>query len=334
MSSVDLAIVGLGRIGRIHAENILSMQGANLKMIIDPVLDIDEGFKERGIQQSKKIADLFGLQNIDGVIICSPSSYHVDQIKELSKATKNIFCEKPLGLSVKEIMDVKFLVDSKKLNLHVGFNRRFDPDFSSLKSSIVSGDIGNIHMIKIISRDPSPPTISYIKKSGGMFIDMTIHDFDMVKYLSGVEISEIFAKGDCFIDSEIKKANDIDTAIINMTLKNGILATINNSRKAVYGYDQRIEVLGSEGTLIAGNKLLHDVRMGTKNGFTSANPKNFFIDRYKESYKIEISDFIRSISGKTVDHANVDDGLHALKTGLAANESLLKNKPVQLEGLR
>ena len=330
MSSVDLAIVGFGRIGRIHAENILSTQGANLKIIVDPILDIDEGLKRRGIQQSKNIADLFSLQKIDGVIICSPSNYHVEQIKELSKATKNIFCEKPLGLSIKEIMEVKSLVDSKNLNLHVGFNRRFDPDFSSLKLSIVSGDIGDLHMIKIISRDPYPPPISYIEKSGGMFLDMTIHDFDMVKYLSGVEISEIYAKGDCFIDPEIKKANDIDTAIINMTLKNGILATINNSRKAVYGYDQRIEVLGSKGTMIVGNKLLHGVRKGTKDGFTSANPKNFFIDRYKESYQIEITDFIRSISGETVDHANVDDGLHALKIGLAANKSLLKNKPIQL----
>ena len=330
MSSVDLAIVGFGRIGRIHADNILSMQHANLKMIVDPILDIDAGLKRRGIQQSKNIADLFSLQKIDGVIICSPSNYHVEQIKELSKATKNIFCEKPLGLSIKEIMEVKSLVDSKNLNLHIGFNRRFDPDFSSLKSSVVSGEIGDIHMIKIISRDPSPPPISYIEKSGGMFLDMTIHDFDMVKYLSGVEISEVYAKGDCFIDPEIKKANDIDTAVINMTLENGVLATIQNSRKAVYGYDQRIEVLGSKGTLIVGNKLLHGVIKGTKDGFTSANPKNFFIDRYKESYQIEIADFVRSISGEIVDHASVEDGLHALKIGLAANKSLLQNKPIQL----
>ena len=330
MSSVDLAIVGFGRIGRIHADNILSMQHANLKMIVDPILDIDEELKRRGIQQSKNIADLFSLQKIDGVIICSPSNYHVEQIKELSKATKNIFCEKPLGLSIKEIMEVKSLVDSKNLNLHIGFNRRFDPDFSSLKSSIVSGEIGDIHMIKITSRDPSPPPISYIEKSGGMFLDMTIHDFDMVKYLSDVEISEVYAKGDCFIDPEIKKANDIDTAVINMTLKNGVLATIQNSRKAVYGYDQRIEVLGSKGTLIVGNKLLHGVIKGTKDGFTSANPKNFFIDRYKESYQIEMADFIRSLSGEAVDLAGVEDGLHALKIGLAANKSLLQNKPIQL----
>jgi myo-inositol 2-dehydrogenase/D-chiro-inositol 1-dehydrogenase len=299
-------------------------------MIVDPILDVNKILTDKGIRQSKDIGDLFDLRNIDGVIICSPSKYHVDQIKQISQKTKNIFCEKPLGLSINEIMEAKTLVDNNKLNLHVGFNRRFDPDFSSLKMAISSGEIGDIHTIKIISRDPSPPPISYIKKSGGIFLDMTIHDFDMVKYLSGSEISEIYARGGCFIDPEIKKANDIDTAIINMSLKNGALAIINNSRKAVYGYDQRIEVLGSRGTLKVGNKLLNGVQKGTKNGFTRANPKNFFIDRYEKSYKKEILDFIKSIKGEAVEHANVDDGLHALKSGLAANKSLFNNKPTMV----
>ena len=293
MSNINLAIIGFGRIGRIHAANILAAEDINLQMIVDPILDVDKILTNKGIRQSKDIGDLFDLRNIDGVIICSPSKYHVDQIKQISQKTKNIFCEKPLGLSINEIMEAKTLVDNNKLNLHVGFNRRFDPDFSSLKMAISSGEIGDIHTIKIISRDPSPPPISYIKKSGGIFLDMTIHDFDMVKYLSGSEISEIYARGGCFIDPEIKKANDIDTAIINMSLKNGALAIINNSRKAVYGYDQRIEVLGSRGILKVGNKLLYGVQKGTKNGFTRANPKNFFIDRYEKSYKKEILDFIK-----------------------------------------
>jgi myo-inositol 2-dehydrogenase/D-chiro-inositol 1-dehydrogenase len=330
MSNINLAIIGFGRIGRIHAANILAAEDINLQMIVDPILDVDKILTNKGIRQSKDIGDLFDLQNIDGVIICSPSKYHVDQIKQISQKTKNIFCEKPLGLSINEIMEAKTLVDNNKLNLHVGFNRRFDPDFSSLKMAISSGEIGDIHTIKIISRDPSPPPISYIKKSGGIFLDMTIHDFDMVKYLSGSEISEIYARGGCFIDPEIKKANDIDTAIINMSLKNGALAIINNSRKAVYGYDQRIEVLGSRGTLKVGNKLLNGVQKGTKNGFTRANPKNFFIDRYEKSYKKEILDFIKSIKGEAVEHANVDDGLHALKSGLAANKSLFNNKPTMV----
>ncbi|MBT6982406.1 MAG: inositol 2-dehydrogenase [Candidatus Marinimicrobia bacterium] len=330
MNNINLAIVGFGRIGKIHASNILASENINLKIIIDPILDINEKFTSIGISQSKEIDDLLNLDNIDGVIICSPSQYHIEQIKQISQKTKNIFCEKPLGLSVNEIMDVKSLVTVNKLNLHVGFNRRYDPDFSSLKTAISNGEIGDIHTIKITSRDPSPPPISYIKNSGGIFLDMTIHDFDMVKYLSGSEISKIYVKGGCFIDPEIEKANDIDTAIINMNLKSGVLATINNSRKAIYGYDQRVEVLGSKGTLKVGNRLLSGLQKGTKNGFTSANPKNFFIERYNKSYQKEISDFIESIKGKIVEYANVDDGLHALKCGLAANKSLLINTPVMV----
>jgi len=314
MNNINLAIVGFGRIGKIHASNILASENINLKIIIDPILDINEKFTSIGISQSKEIDDLLNLDNIDGVIICSPSQYHIEQIKQISQKTKNIFCEKPLGLSVNEIMDVKSLVTVNKLNLHVGFNRRYDPDFSSLKTAISNGEIGDIHTIKITSRDPSPPPISYIKNSGGIFLDMTIHDFDMVKYLSGSEISKIYVKGGCFIDPEIEKANDIDTAIINMNLKSGVLATINNSRKAIYGYDQRVEVLGSKGTLKVGNRLLSGLQKGTKNGFTSANPKNFFIERYNKSYQKEISDFIESIKGKIVEYANVDDFLYILGT--------------------
>ena len=327
MKKINLAILGLGRIGKIHAENIISLNECNLKIIIDPISDSDNNFNDLGVKQSKHFDDLLNESDIDGVIICSPSKYHVSQIKSLSELTKNIFCEKPLGLSIEEILDVKSLVAKKSLNLHIGFNRRYDPDFSELKRRILNDEIGDLHMIKITSRDPAPPPISYIKKSGGIFLDMTIHDFDMVKYLSGSEISELYVKGGCYIDPEIEKANDVDTAIINMSLKNGVLATINNSRQAVYGYDQRIEVLGSKGILKVENKLLNKVVKGTREGFISSNPQNFFIDRYEQSYKKELMNFVQSIRGDLVDHADVDDGLHALKAGLAANNSLLNNTP-------
>ena len=327
MKKINLAILGLGRIGKVHAENIISLNECNLKIIIDPVSDFDNNFTDLGIKQSKHFDDLLNENDIDGVIICSPSKYHVSQIKSLSDLTKNIFCEKPLGLSIEEILDVKSLVTKKSLNLHIGFNRRYDPDFSELKRYILNNEIGDLHMIKITSRDPAPPPISYIKKSGGIFLDMTIHDFDMVKYLSGSEIAELYVKGGCFVDPEIEKANDVDTAIINMSLKNGVLATINNSRQAVYGYDQRIEVLGSKGVLKVENKLLNKVVKGTKEGFISSNPQNFFIDRYEQSYKKELLNFVQSIKGDIVDYADADDGLHALKAGLAANNSLLNNTP-------
>ena len=327
MNKINLAILGLGRIGKIHAENVISLNECNLKIIIDPISDSDDNFTDLGVKQSKHFDDLLNESDIDGVIICSPSKYHVSQIKSLSELTKNIFCEKPLGLSIEEILDVKSLVSKKNLNLHIGFNRRYDPDFSELKRRILNDEIGDLHMIKITSRDPAPPPISYIKKSGGIFLDMTIHDFDMVKYLSGSEISELYVKGGCFVDPEIEKAKDVDTAIINMSLKNGVLATINNSRKAVYGYDQRIEVLGSKGVLKVENKLLNKVVKGTREGFISSNPQNFFIDRYEQSYKKELMNFVQSIKGDLVDHADADDGLHALKAGLAANNSLLNNAP-------
>jgi myo-inositol 2-dehydrogenase/D-chiro-inositol 1-dehydrogenase len=327
MNKINLAILGLGRIGKIHAENIISLNECNLKIIIDPISDSDNNFNDLGVKQSKHFDDLLNESDIDGVIICSPSKYHVSQIKSLSELTKNIFCEKPLGLSIEEILDVKSLVSKKNLNLHIGFNRRYDPDFSELKRRILNDEIGDLHMIKITSRDPAPPPISYIKKSGGIFLDMTIHDFDMVKYLSGSEISELYVKGGCFVDPEIEKAKDVDTAIINMSLKNGVLATINNSRKAVYGYDQRIEVLGSKGVLKVENKLLNKVVKGTREGFISSNPQNFFIDRYEQSYEKELMNFVQSIKGDLVDHADADDGLHALKAGLAANNSLLNNTP-------
>ena len=327
MNKINLAILGLGRIGKIHAENIISLNECNLKIIIDPISDSDDNFTDLGVKQSKHFDDLLNESDIDGVIICSPSKYHVSQIKSLSELTKNIFCEKPLGLSIEEILDVKSLVSKKNLNLHIGFNRRYDPDFSELKRRILNDEIGDLHMIKITSRDPAPPPISYIKKSGGIFLDMTIHDFDMVKYLSGSEISELYVKGGCFVDPEIEKAKDVDTAIINMSLKNGVLATINNSRKAVYGYDQRIEVLGSKGVLKVENKLLNKVVKGTGEGFISSNPQNFFIDRYEQSYRKELMNFVQSIKGDLVDHADANDGLHALKAGLAANNSLLNNAP-------
>ena len=327
MNKINLAILGLGRIGKIHAENVISLNECNLKIIIDPISDSDDNFTDLGVKQSKHFDDLLNESDIDGVIICSPSKYHVSQIKSLSELTKNIFCEKPLGLSIEEILDVKSLVSKKNLNLHIGFNRRYDPDFSELKRRILNDEIGDLHMIKITSRDPAPPPISYIKKSGGIFLDMTIHDFDMVKYLSGSEISELYVKGGCFVDPEIEKAKDVDTAIINMSLKNGVLATINNSRKAVYGYDQRIEVLGSKGVLKVENKLLNKVVKGTREGFISSNPQNFFIDRYEQSYRKELMNFVQSIKGDLVDHADANDGLHALKAGLAANNSLLNNAP-------
>ena len=330
MKPLSLGIIGFGRIGKIHLKNAIQMGNTKLKIIIDPLIEETRILEYPDIKISKDLSSLNRVGPINGIIICSPSNYHLEHIKEASKITKNIFCEKPLGLSIDEIIEIKELIKEKNLNLHVGFNRRYDPDFHELKQSISRGDIGTLRMIKITSRDPSPPPISYINKSGGLFLDMTIHDFDMAKFLADSEISNLYAKGGCFINMDIKKANDIDTAIINMKLENGTLVTINNSRQAIYGYDQRVEVLGSKGTLKVDNRLLNRLKRGSKNGFISANPQDFFIDRYKESYEVEILNFVSSMKNYHTNYANVDDGLHALRAGLAAKESIQNNSLVSI----
>ena len=330
MRQIKLALIGYGRIGKIHADNILQMHGVELALVIDPLLDEDGQLFDSRTKTSKDIKVLTASREIDGIIICSPSIYHIDQIKTAATKINNLFCEKPLALDPDEIAFIQELSIKQNLNLHIGFNRRFDPDFQKLKKDINDGVIGDIYQITITSRDPSPPSIDYIKESGGLFLDMTIHDFDMIRYLTNAEIDEIFAKGKCMVDPNIGNAGDIDTAMINMKLTNGIIASINNSRKAVYGYDQRIEILGSKGSLQVGNQLLHGVNKGTKKGFSSGNPKHFFIDRYADSYKLEMHNFIDSIKGKKVSYPSVNDALKTLEAGLAANKSLLKNKPIKL----
>jgi myo-inositol 2-dehydrogenase/D-chiro-inositol 1-dehydrogenase len=331
LSQIKLALIGFGRIGKIHAENILHMNGVELTLVIDPLLDEGGQLFDSNTKSSKNIKTLSAFREIDGVIICSPSTDHIDQIKTVSPQIKNIFCEKPLALDIDEIKLIQELTIKQNLNLHIGFNRRFDPDFHKLKKNIDDGVIGDIYQITITSRDPSPPSINYIKKSGGLFLDMTIHDFDMIRYLSKAEVAQIYAMGKCMVDPKIGNAGDIDTAIINMKLSNGILANINNSRKAVYGYDQRIEVLGSNGSLQVGNQLLHGINKGTKNGFSSGNPKHFFIDRYADSYKIEMENFINSINNKEILYPSVNDAMKSLEIGIAANKSLINNKSIQLK---
>ena len=330
MRQIKLALIGYGRIGKIHADNILQMHGVELALVIDPLLDEDGQLFDSRTKTSKDIKVLTASREIDGVIICSPSIYHIDQIKTAATKIKNLFCEKPLALDPDEIASTQELSIKQNLNLHIGFNRRFDPDFQKLKKDIYDGVIGDIYQITITSRDPSPPSIDYIKESGGLFLDMTIHDFDMIRYLTNAEVDEIYVKGKCMVDPNIGKAGDIDTAIINMKLTNSVIASIINSRKAVYGYDQRIEILGSKGSLQVGNQLLHGINKGTERGFSSGNPKNFFIDRYADSYELEMRNFIDSIKGKNVSYPSVRDALKTLEVGIAANKSLLKNKPIQL----
>lgn len=330
MRPVTVAILGAGRIGKLHAENILRMSGVHLKRVVDPYLD-EPWARNLGLETSYHGDAILSDDEIEAVIICSPSTLHAEQIIQAAHAGKHIFCEKPIALDPDRIVEALEVVHRKGVKLQVGFNRRFDVNFRRLRETVVSGEIGRIYLIKITSRDPSPPTIEYVKDSGGIFLDMTIHDFDMVRYLSGSEVEEVYATGSVLVDPAIGETGDVDTAITTMKLKNGALAAIDNSRQAVYGYDQRVEVFGSKGNMVALNKTPSQTVLSTEEGVVSDGPLYFFLERYRESYLSEIEEFIQAIREDREPSVTGNDGLVAIRIGLAAKRSLSEGRPVQVE---
>ena len=234
MNTVTLGVIGAGRIGKLHAENIMKMPEAYLKMITDPYMD-DAWAENHGLKVAPDIETILSDDEIEGVFILSPSTLHAEQIIQAARAGKHIFCEKPIALDPDIIINVLNVVEEQGVKLQVGFNRRFDPDFKRLKQAVDCGKIGRLYFIKITSRDPAPPPLEYIQSSGGIFLDMTIHDFDMVRYLSGSDVYEVYAAGAVLIDQVFADAGDVDTAVTTLKLKSGALAVIDNSRQAVYG---------------------------------------------------------------------------------------------------
>jgi myo-inositol 2-dehydrogenase/D-chiro-inositol 1-dehydrogenase len=329
---LKIGIIGAGRIGKVHAESITKyVKGAEVTFIADPFLD--EATKQwstsLGIQHtSKDYHDILANSEIDAVLICSSTDTHSQISLEAIKAGKHVFCEKPVDHDVNKIKEVLKAVKNTGIKYQVGFNRRFDHNFKAVKEAVDAGKIGVQHIIKITSRDPEAPPISYVKNSGGMFLDMTIHDFDMVRYLSGSEVVEVYVMGGVLVDPEIGAAGDIDTAIITMKLKNGAMAVIDNSRRAVYGYDQRAEVFGSEGVVAVGNDKSSTAVLSTKEGVVSEKPLYFFLERYMQAYTSEIQEFIAAIVNNTDVPVNITDGLEPVIIGLAAKKSLDENRPV------
>jgi len=333
MKPVTVGVLGVGRIGKIHAENILRMPDVHLKKVVDPYLD--EAWAESlGLKTSLHPETIFSDSEIEAVLICSPSPIHAEQIIKAAQAGKHIFCEKPIDLSPDRIEEALKVVDREGVKLQVGFNRRFDVNFKRLKEAAISGDMGQIYLIKITSRDPSPPPIEYVKESGGIFLDMTIHDFDMVRYLSGSEIEEVYAVGKVLIEPAIGVTGDVDTAVTTMKLKNGALAAIDNSRQAVYGYDQRAEVFGSKGSMVVLNETPSKTVLSTRESVKSDRPLNFFLERYQESYLVEIEEFIQSLRENRESSVTGRDGLVAIQIGLAAKRSLEKRKPIHVSSIK
>ena len=324
---LNIGIIGIGRIGKIHLDNVSQHEQINNIFLCDP-----HNRKEhhKGLKSYEDFRTMIKTESLDAVLICSSTPSHFEIILECCKRNIHVFCEKPVDLNIHKIADLKNEIAQAGIRFQVGFNRRFDPDFKALKSKILLGKVGQVHQITFFSRDPGLPNMEFIKTSGGMLFDQTIHDFDMARYLSGSEVTDVFTTGSVRVDQRLHDYNDIDTATTILKLENGITCTIINSREAIYGYDQRIEVFGTHGNLRVKNVTEHGLQFDGKNGNTNAPPMAFFLERYAASYKIEVNDFIRAIIEKKEPTATIDDALEATKIAIAAQKSRLENRLVQL----
>jgi myo-inositol 2-dehydrogenase/D-chiro-inositol 1-dehydrogenase len=268
--------------------------------------------------------------DIEAVVICSSTDTHSQMIEEAAAAGKHIFCEKPIDFDLARIDRALAAVDEAGVKLQIGFNRRFDPNFKRVRDLVAGGQVGELHILRITSRDPSPPPIEYVKVSGGIFLDMTIHDFDMARYLAGSEVDEIYAAGGVMVDPEIGRAGDIDTAVITLRFQNGVVGTIDNSRQAVYGYDQRVEVFGSGGCVTADNNYPNTAIVSDASRVHRDLPLNFFMERYVDSYVAEMQAFIECVVQDTDPPVTGVDGRIPVIMGRAARKSYEENRPVKL----
>ena len=330
---INIGILGLGRIGKIHLENLCTrIDGVRVLAAMNPSepgRKFAEKFNVPLVTESAD--DVINHPEIDAILICTSTNVHADYVMKVAKAGKAIFCEKPLDLSLEKVRETLAVVESSKVPLMLAFNQRLDPNFQEIKQVVLKGRIGKLRSVHIISRDPGPPPIPYIKASGGLFLDMTIHDLDMARYIVGEEVKEVYAKGYNLVDPEIGKAGDIDSAYLMLTFNNDVTVLIENSRHASYGYDQRLEVFGSEGMMKAENPLKTTNYLLDQSGVHLSRNLDFFIDRYAESYRIEMQTFVECLQKKIPMPITGDDGLKAMLIALAANISLKEKRPVRLD---
>jgi len=336
-NQVNVGIIGAGRIGRVHIENLAyHIPEANVVAIADIFVEAAEKCAaDFGIPSATKDHRAV-LENdqIEAVVICSSTDTHAQFIEEAAAVGKHIFCEKPIDLDLKRIDRALEAVDKAGVKLQVGFNRRFDPSFKRVRDMVAAGKIGTPHIVHIISRDPAPPPIEYIKVSGGIFVDMTIHDFDMARYLIGSEVEEVYAAGGVMVDPKIGEAGDIDTAMVTLRYANGAIGSIDNSRQAVYGYDQRVEVFGSEGGIVVANRTPDNAIISDADGVHAAKPLYFFIERYTDAYIAEMKEFISCILEDKAPSVTGIDGRIPVVMGLAAWKSYRENRPVKLSEIK
>jgi len=333
MKQLNIGIIGAGRIGKVHIQSI------TYNVPTAKVLGITDVFKN-GLQE---LADKYGIEkvyadykemladkDIDAVLVCSSTDTHADISIEAAKAGKHVFCEKPVDLTPEKVKAVIDAVAEAGVKLQVGFNRRFDHNFAHVRSLINEGKVGNLELIKITSRDPEPPPAEYAAVSGGMFLDMTIHDFDMARFLAGSDVTEVYASATCLVDPAIGEAGDVDTAIINLKFENGALGVIDNSRRAAYGYDQRIEVFGSLGAAMASNDTPTNVTVMNSDGVTTDKPLYFFLERYMQSFRDEMVQFVDAVLNDKPTPTTGLDGLNSILVALAAKKSVKEGRTVKI----
>jgi len=333
VKAVQIGLIGAGRIGRVHAETIANrIPEANLRVVADVFLKAAQkcatDFQIPSVSEDYR--EILENSEIEAVLICSSTDTHARFIEDAAVAGKHIFCEKPIDHDLKKIDRALKAVEKAGVKLQIGFNRRFDSSFKRVRDAVAAGEIGEPHLVHITSRDPGPPPIDYIKVSGGIFLDMTIHDFDMARYLLADEVDEVFATGAVMVDPAIGEAGDIDTAVIVLRYANGAIGVIDNSRKAVYGYDQRVEVFGSGGGIVVSNRTPDLAVLSDADGVHASKPLHFFIQRYKESYVAELQEFIESVREDKTPSVTGIDGRIPVVMGLAAWKSYRENRPVKL----
>lgn len=331
---VKVGIIGTGRIGKVHITSISTrVKDAVIKTAADPFMNEETAAwaKSMGVEHTTKdYMEIINDPEIDAVLICSSTDTHSPISIQAIKAGKHVFCEKPIDHDINKIKEVIAALEGTGLKYQVGFNRRFDHNFEAVQQAVAAGKIGKPQIIKITSRDPEPPSPAYVKVSGGMFLDMTIHDFDMVRFLAGCDATEVYVQGGCLVDPAIGEAGDVDTAVITLQMENGAIAVIDNCRKAVYGYDQRAEVFGSEGMVAVTNDSSSNAVISNANGVTGEKPLFFFLERYMDAYGKEVSAFIDAIVNDKETPLGVEDGLKPVLMGLAAKKSLEEHRPVKI----
>ncbi len=331
---IKIGIIGLGRIGKVHIKSISTkINTAKVIAAADPFLndEMRSFAKEFGIDNlSLDYKDILNNPEVDAVMVCSSTDTHANISAEAIRAGKHVFCEKPVDHSLEKIRLVEDALKENPVKFQVGFNRRYDHNFAAVREAVLLGKVGEVHITKITSRDPNPPSAEYAKVSGGMLLDMTIHDFDMVRFLTGAEPVKIYVEPAVLVDKAIGEAGDIDTAVITMQMSDGSIAVIDNSRKASYGYDQRAEVFGSLAMAATKNDTASTCVISSESGIMGEKPLYFFLERYMDSFALEVKEFVEAIENDKPIKTGIEDGLRAVAIALAGNISIKEKRTVEI----